>query len=153
MFVTIGGKYATLLGYQEAVGAMGVISKAMNALVEVQVLTGSAVGKSLDIHKDDITEQAKEPLADIRYFLSDFEDKKIYHTSDKSMFDYVVRIKKGDVKVYETTIDEIMRYNTSIYKDYTIHSLDDEYDKSSKHLRDGYALSMKLREQMKQKSE
>lgn len=79
-WVTIGDAYAKKLGYEEAVGATGIIQDVMQALCGVLVLTGKQelVGQIIDIHKEDcvLDKSEKEVVSDLtKSFLAQMQKK------------------------------------------------------------------------------
>lgn len=134
LVINVGSKFANLLGYQEAVGSMGVISRAMDALMEVQILSGPASGKTFDIHKEDVL---IEDMDEEQFFflIADYEAGRCYFTREKEMYDLVGKTFSWgkQFRSYEKAdLDRMMDH----YEKFTFHDLDSDIDKITKVFRD-----------------
>jgi hypothetical protein len=144
MVVNVGPRYAELLGYQEAVGAMGIISRAMSALIEVQVLSGPAIGKTFDIHKDDVLIEQIDDSGMV-YLIADYDAQRCYFTRDKDMYNFIGKTfswGKSFRDYQRVDLDRMMDH----YEKFTFHDADHDGDKVTKVFRDTLAAQKAVQE-------
>jgi hypothetical protein len=121
--VVIGDEYAKRLGYEELVGAMGIIDSVMSALCGVTVLAGNseAIGKQVDIHIQDCIVSANEK---------------------EEVYAVVINISKGEI-LYSTNTDLVDYTRKCLYREEVrefrnIHNIHEIIDFCNEHMKKTY---------------
>lgn len=147
-YVIIGDEFASQLGYEHLVGAMGIIDEVMSALCRVTLISGNPeyIGTQEDIHVEDCiypAEEAVEPFI----VLIHHESGKIYYTRDRDLAEHVktyvgkkrFRVMHNVRHLHEALDvameDEHLKYKPRSFfsdeteiQDYTVHPMEDEQD-------------------------
>jgi hypothetical protein len=139
--VVVGDSYAKVLGYENSVGAMGIIDNVMSAMCGVFMLTGDSVGKQVDIHLQDCIVQSEEGK---RYSaVVNFRTGNIYYTENRELLDYTSMCigrshsrEFHDVSYMHEVLDfcekEYAKHQEERGYDWIIHCLDDRDDEESR---------------------
>lgn len=97
LFTTIGNRYADKLGYEEFIGAYGVVVEQMKALCRVSILTAkdlSLIGKEIDVHIGDITPENTASHNEYMV-LVDTTYGEILYSQNKELMKYIMTQNVG----------------------------------------------------------
>lgn len=136
VLITIGSKYAQILGYEEVVGAMGIISDAMSALMEVEVMCGPAIGQKFDVHKEDITVLAVEKDVE-RYFIADYDNMAVFFTANPKQFDFILEHFSYD-RTFRAFGKGMLQDSIQFFNRFTFHDVDSPSDNVTRLFRDTF---------------
>lgn len=155
-FVTVGREFASLLGYEEVIGAMGIIDDVMNALCSITVVHGdpSFIGKQLDIHKKDCV-----PVKDISHnygVIINKADGHVYYSDNLELVEFtercLYRVDKKSMRNIKD-IEEVVTFCAENYettranKDFQwlFICLDNEADELAKPFRETYEAELEAK--------
>ena len=120
--IIVGDEYAKVLGYEELVGAMGIIDDVMNAMCGIFILSGNKdyIGKKVDVHKADCLLQVTKEES--YHVLIEAHQGFILYTKDKDFLDYITHnqyssnrnVKINNIKHVHEAIDFCEKDSTLI---------------------------------------
>jgi hypothetical protein len=153
--VVVGDEYAKVLGYEDSVGEMGIIYDVMSALCGVTLLTGSSVGKQVDLHKQDCVIQEEERKS--YSVVVNFRTGNIYYTENRELLDYTAMcIGRNHSREFHDVpfVHEVLDFCEKNHSDkkssygfeWITHCLDDRADEESRKYLETYEAEVACRE-------
>ena len=152
-YVTVGSGFASQLGYESVVGALGIIDNVMNAMCGVTILAGQSefIGKQVDIHIQDCIVDVPQSKEDSYHVIINMRDGRVYYSADKdlalftnSCLTFTQKREVFNIKDMSTIWDmiendsTIQKFTETNRLDWIMVCLDDERSQEAKSFRDTF---------------